>query len=346
MLVEVPFVAIEFDAMTRSVLGLAIALAFFGVVTNAIFVWHLQKDQAKSNAFTLSVAVADGLNAVFMFVFHCIHLHYNHFATGALGCQIFGFQYQLLSPASVISFLCTPLNSILVVLQEREALTTTQTNAIILVIWGGISLSSAAVALFPGSLSASFQLGSSGLYCTSCYTSTTPLTLIVNYADALGSFLNPLFLMSIFLLVLHKIREAVKVLNKIPHSIRQAQKRVATRGVILVSLHMLSYFSTTAKITYEMIFKSLCPVWLDILAHILHLFSLSANPLVFYILDGHGSRHLALVTGSTFPQPVANAEVSQNYGFASQGGDSNLQSTPSRPRSDRETSLNTSNTVL
>ncbi|KAJ3333719.1 hypothetical protein HDU91_002869, partial [Kappamyces sp. JEL0680] len=196
--------------------------------------------------------------------------------------------YQFLVPCSVISFLFTGANSLLVILFKREPLSKQATALILAVIWLGISLSTCIASFF----SSYFQLGSSGTYCTVCYGCNTWLSSAVAVADLLGSFLNPFMLLGTFILVLREINKIGKTTmsGQGQLSITKIQLKLAQRGIVMVCLHMMSYFSTSTKVAYELATGELCPAWLDILAHLLHLLSLLTNPLVFFVLDGHAAK--------------------------------------------------------
>jgi hypothetical protein len=123
------------------------------------------------------------------------------------------------------------------------------------------------------------------------------VAILVALADGTGALLNPMFLFSSMYLVRRKLiantPHPVNSIESTPASLisKELQKRIAERGLLLVSVQFLTYSCTATKVFYEMIMGVRTPFELDMMAYIMHISSLCVNPICFYILDGHATNN-------------------------------------------------------
>ncbi|KAJ3334791.1 hypothetical protein HDU91_002523, partial [Kappamyces sp. JEL0680] len=143
------FEATPFDKTQYSFLVTYVVLSGAGAIANLVWFLHLKATRSRSNVWTLSVALADGINALLTFIIDAIHVHNNSFSTGFWGCQVFGFQDQMLAGTSLVCFLMTSADPFLVTVVKANPLTAFQTKLLLLQIWLGIGLASATLPLWP-----------------------------------------------------------------------------------------------------------------------------------------------------------------------------------------------------
>jgi hypothetical protein len=285
----------EFTTFVYVMLAVICLLSIAGFVSNLLFLQKILQNRHHSNFFTIMVCIADALNAFCLVILNCIHFVARRFVTGYIGCQIYGFQYQLLTPISVIAFLFTAVDPFLIVIMGWGPMKprTTKIVASFIILTGILTAS----ASFWGPISHPFVLSETGLYCTACYHCREPIAVVVALADAAGTLFNPMVLFCCMYLVRKKLIStdihAVQSTTVHPLSERTQvlQKRIAERGLLLVSVQFSAYVCTTSKIIIELITGDKCPFVLDLLACLLQVMGLNANPVCFYILDGHASNH-------------------------------------------------------
>jgi hypothetical protein len=314
-----------YDTSTNALLIVVTLLSYFGLFSNAIFLRYLQKYPHQGNIFVILVCSANLLSSLVMMVLNTIHLYHNRFSTGYWGCQVYGTNYQFFSSIALIAYLCTPLDSFFIVILRRPKLSENQrlwiAGAVI-----GVGFLTASVPYWP--YSHHHVLANGELFCFGCYTCQEPLSRALALTNIAALVFNPIILFGLFFWIRHRLVHTKSVIPFTVYTQKDAmkseqsrvqdelQQRIAERGLVLVLVHLITHILTCFRIIHEFLTLTPYDPYVIKAAFILHNLCLSAYPICFYLLEGHGRRWLYSIRSSALQKSENNAPITPLANFA------------------------------